>query len=241
MSEQVERPMPPRRTPWHGHGRRTVAAFVVAATLVAGGGIAAATHVFPDVPDDAFYASAVAWAVDNGIVTGDGGSGRFQPDAATTRGQMVVFLQRLDAMIAERQLAIGPITMTHAPAAAVAGFEDSMQIAQNGNHVTASGRGLVLIPLTGPGALGGRDFVFSSAEVCVSTFDAAVIDEVSVLQSPDGGAVVPDGTDRSTAGCYTYTGAGSAWVTGQAATLQLTVGTPGSFRIDSVTSTWVPS
>lgn len=233
-------PVGRRRSARRG-GRRAVAAGVAAAALVAGGGIAAATHVFPDVPDDAFYSAAVSWAVDNDITTGVGSTGQFQPDATTTRGQMVVFLQRLDTLIAQRQLATGPITMTHPPATAVAGFNDPMSIAQNGDHVTPSGAGRVLVPLAGPGDLGGRDFVFSSVEVCLSNFAAAVIDEVSVLQSPDGGAVVPDGTDVDAEGCITYSGAGSGWVTGQAATLQLTVGTAGSFRINSITSTWVPS
>lgn len=236
MFERLRRPRDTRRG-----GRRAVAASVAAVTLVAGGGIAAATHVFPDVADDAFYSGAVTWALDNGITTGVGSTGQFQPDAPTSRGQMVVFLQRLDALIAERQLANGPVTMTHPPASAVAGFNDGMNIAQNGDHVTPSGDGRILVPLTGPAGLGGRDFVFSSVEVCVSNFAAAVIDEVAVLQSPDGGAVVPDGTDRSEDGCFTYSGAGSGWVTGQGATLQLTVGEAGSFRINSITSTWVPS
>jgi hypothetical protein len=219
---------------------RLVAALIVAA-LVAGGGVAAANHVFPDVDDGAFYAQAVRWALDNEITTGVGTTGEFQPEAPTSRGEMVVFLQRLDALVAERHLATGPVTMTHPPASAVARFNDPMTIALNGNHVTPSGAGRILVPLTGPAELGGRNFVFSSVEYCVSTFGGAVIGEVAVLQSPDGGAVVPDGTDRSTAGCYTYSGAGSSWVSGQAATLQIDVTSAGSFRLDSVTSTWVPS
>ena len=48
---------------------------------------------FADVPADAFYAKAVAWAVENGI-TGGTGDGKFSPDATCTRAQSVTFLFR---------------------------------------------------------------------------------------------------------------------------------------------------
>ena len=48
---------------------------------------------FTDVPADAFYAMAVAWAVENGI-TGGTGDGKFSPDATCTRAQAVTFLYR---------------------------------------------------------------------------------------------------------------------------------------------------
>ena len=48
---------------------------------------------FADVPADAYYAKAVAWAVENGITTGTG-NGLFSPDAACTRAQAVTFLWR---------------------------------------------------------------------------------------------------------------------------------------------------
>ena len=48
---------------------------------------------FTDVPADAFYAKAVAWAVENGI-TGGTGDGKFSPDATCTRAQSVTFLYR---------------------------------------------------------------------------------------------------------------------------------------------------
>ena len=48
---------------------------------------------FTDVPADAFYAKAVAWAVENGI-TGGTGDGKFSPDATCTRAQAVTFLYR---------------------------------------------------------------------------------------------------------------------------------------------------
>ncbi len=51
------------------------------------------TNAFTDVPADAPYAKAVAWAVANGITSGMG-DGTFAPDMTCTRGQIVTFLQR---------------------------------------------------------------------------------------------------------------------------------------------------
>ena len=48
---------------------------------------------FTDVPADAYYAKAVAWAVENGITSGTG-DGKFSPDATCTRAQAVTFLYR---------------------------------------------------------------------------------------------------------------------------------------------------
>ena len=46
-----------------------------------------------DVPADAYYAKAVAWALENGITTGTG-NGTFTPNAVCSRGQIVTFLWR---------------------------------------------------------------------------------------------------------------------------------------------------
>ena len=48
---------------------------------------------FADVSIDAYYAKAVAWAVENGITTGTG-DGKFSPDATCTCAQSVTFLFR---------------------------------------------------------------------------------------------------------------------------------------------------
>ncbi|MEE0233914.1 MAG: S-layer homology domain-containing protein [Faecalibacterium prausnitzii] len=48
---------------------------------------------FADVSTDAYYAKAVAWAVENGLTTGTG-DGKFSPDATCTRAQSVTFLFR---------------------------------------------------------------------------------------------------------------------------------------------------
>ena len=48
---------------------------------------------FADVPADAYYAKAVAWAVENGITEGTSDTA-FAPDAGCTRAQIVTFLWR---------------------------------------------------------------------------------------------------------------------------------------------------
>lgn len=51
------------------------------------------TDEFQDVPADAYYAKAVAWAVSKGITSGMG-EHTFRPDTVCTRGQIVTFLYR---------------------------------------------------------------------------------------------------------------------------------------------------
>ena len=48
---------------------------------------------YKDVPADADYAKAVAWASEKGIVSGTG-EGTFDPDGKCTRGQIVTMLYR---------------------------------------------------------------------------------------------------------------------------------------------------
>ena len=48
---------------------------------------------FTDVPADAAYAQAVAWAVEQKITSGTGKT-TFSPSATCTRGQIVTFLYR---------------------------------------------------------------------------------------------------------------------------------------------------
>ena len=55
----------------------------------------ASMNSFSDVGTDAYYAKAVAWAVEQGITDGVGGD-KFAPDADCTRAQIVTFLYRYD-------------------------------------------------------------------------------------------------------------------------------------------------
>ena len=50
---------------------------------------------FTDVSANAYYAKAVAWAVENGITNGTENGSTFSPNEPCTRAQMVVFLCRL--------------------------------------------------------------------------------------------------------------------------------------------------
>ncbi|PWL77259.1 MAG: hypothetical protein DBY24_08990 [Prevotellaceae bacterium] len=47
-----------------------------------------------DVPADAYYAEAVAWALENGITTGTGDGTTFSPDVTCTRAQAMTFIYR---------------------------------------------------------------------------------------------------------------------------------------------------
>ena len=51
------------------------------------------SNSFTDVSSNVWYTQAVAWAAENGIVTGIGG-GRFNPDGQITREQLAVILYR---------------------------------------------------------------------------------------------------------------------------------------------------
>ena len=54
----------------------------------------AAAGRFSDVAASSYYADAVAWAVENGITTGNK-DGKFDPYASCTRAQIAAFLYRL--------------------------------------------------------------------------------------------------------------------------------------------------
>ena len=57
------------------------------------GSKAASTAQFTDVADGKWYAEAIAWASENGIVNGFT-DGRFQPDTLITRQQLAAILYR---------------------------------------------------------------------------------------------------------------------------------------------------
>ena len=51
------------------------------------------TNSFTDVKNGQWYTDAIAWAAENGVVTGVGG-GKFEPDGSVTREQLAVVLFR---------------------------------------------------------------------------------------------------------------------------------------------------
>lgn len=50
---------------------------------------------FPDVRRGVYYTVPIDWLTELGITTGVGSTGRYQPDRAVTRGEMVTFLNRM--------------------------------------------------------------------------------------------------------------------------------------------------
>ncbi|MBU5458350.1 S-layer homology domain-containing protein [Oscillibacter sp. MSJ-31] len=90
---------------------------------------------FADVPADAFYAKAVAWAVENGI-TGGTGDGKFSPDATCTRAQAVTFLYR-----ASGSPAVGG-GCAFGDVAATAYYADAVAWAENNKITSGIGGGL---------------------------------------------------------------------------------------------------
>ena len=75
------------------NGEATRAMAVTVLHRYAGTPQANSSHPFSDVPAEAYYADAVAWAVEEGIAKGTG-DGAFSPNAACTRAQIVTFLYR---------------------------------------------------------------------------------------------------------------------------------------------------
>ena len=75
-------------------GQTCTRAHAVAFLYRMSGSPAAAGSTFSDVAADAYYSTAVAWAVEKGITNGTSGT-TFSPDDTCTRGQIVTFLYRL--------------------------------------------------------------------------------------------------------------------------------------------------
>ncbi|MBQ9980508.1 MAG: S8 family serine peptidase [Oscillospiraceae bacterium] len=67
---------------------------MLAVTLhrMAGSPAAKTLSAFPDVPADAYYAGAVAWASEKGVITGS--DGKFDPEGLVTRQQTAAMLYR---------------------------------------------------------------------------------------------------------------------------------------------------
>ena len=76
---------------------------------------------FTDVPADAYYAKAVAWAVENGITTGVGND-QFAPDLTCTRAQAVAFLFRYAASQGMDAVTLQELVSGYADAAQVPGY-----------------------------------------------------------------------------------------------------------------------
>lgn len=90
---------------------------------------------FKDVPADSYYAKAVAWAVENGIIGGTG-DGKFSPNATCTRAQAMTFLYRASGSPA----VIGSATFSDV--AANAYYADAVKWAEKDEITGGIGGGL---------------------------------------------------------------------------------------------------
>ena len=89
--------MPDGSRVFDGYGKTTRGMFVAMLHNLELNPEAAGEDSLADVPSDAFYADAAAWALEEGILSGvdmPDGSKRFQGDAPVTREQVAVFLMR---------------------------------------------------------------------------------------------------------------------------------------------------
>ena len=97
-----------------------------------------ALSTFTDVAADAYYAKAVAWAVENGVTTGTG-DGKFSPDAPCTRGQAVTFLWRALGQLAGDTASFSDVPADSYFAQAVAWAAQSGITTGVGNNLFAPG------------------------------------------------------------------------------------------------------
>ena len=79
------------------------------------------TKSFADVPTGAYYANAVAWAVENGITEGTSAT-TFSPNAACTRAQCVAFLFRSAAANGMDAVTLQDLLSAYADADSVPGY-----------------------------------------------------------------------------------------------------------------------
>ena len=74
--------------------KQIISSIAAAALLLATAPAAFAANTgFTDVPNNAWYAEAVQYVTDNGLMSGTGNN-QFSPNAATTRGMLMTVLAR---------------------------------------------------------------------------------------------------------------------------------------------------
>lgn len=83
----------------------TRAEFVQILANMSGNDVSKYGHsAFGDVGDKDWFFQAVAWAKDNGVVSGSGGN--FNPNAYITREEMAVIIERYVTKVANRRLEV---------------------------------------------------------------------------------------------------------------------------------------
>lgn len=105
----------------------------------------AAQSSFSDVPREMYYAKAVDWASQNGIVTGYGGNetGTFGPDNSVTREQMAAILYRYSAKKGKDVTARGDLS----------GFTDQAAISAYAQEAVTWAVGMGLVSGMGDGTV----------------------------------------------------------------------------------------
>lgn len=88
--------------------RRTVIVALATAVVVSVASVAAATHLFPDVPDDSTHAGGIQWAFENDIVVGRA-DGTFGPGDPVTRGQLATILERFHDRVVRPHYLLTPV------------------------------------------------------------------------------------------------------------------------------------
>ena len=97
-----------------------------------------ALSTFTDVASDAYYAKAVAWAVENGVTNGTSAT-TFSPDDPCTRGQAVTFLWRALGQLTGDKAAFSDVPADSYFAQAVAWAAQSGVTTGVGNNLFAPG------------------------------------------------------------------------------------------------------
>lgn len=131
-------------------GTMTRAMLVTVLWRYAGKPIAEKTPDFTDVPGGQWYSDAVAWAAENGIVTGVG-KGRFSPDGTITREQMATILYRYAVMLELDTSARGELSQ-FADAHEISSWsKDALQwaVAEEIIGGSRSSEGLFILPANG--------------------------------------------------------------------------------------------
>ncbi len=106
-----------------------------------------ATATFTDVPATSYYSNAIAWAAENGIVTGVG-ENRFEPDRAITREEMATMISRYITNMKVNVEATDTSSQEYADASAISEYavesvktmrETGLMEGKNGNNFDPKG------------------------------------------------------------------------------------------------------
>lgn len=97
--------------------------------------------VFTDIAADAYYATYVLWAEENGIIEGVGG-GKFDPDRMITREEMAMILYRFAKFLEVSDTEISGIQLSYSDPSEISPWAiDAVKYCQETNFITGRGNG----------------------------------------------------------------------------------------------------